>query len=158
MVAEHDPGQEDTELGPLAVKVEWLIANKWPAGRQPPKTNGDVVKAIAEVTGVELNKTTIWKLRIGKIANPTLKTMQLLREFFRLPSIGYFDDGETAEQIAGDVALQALLSENGIGSAVLRTLAELSPDGRATVTDMIDSIARRERERAESGTAGQKSK
>lgn len=152
-VSEPDTKQTDDGPRSLAEKIEWLIANAWPPGRSSPNTNDDVAKAVSAVSGEDLTRSTIWKLRTGRGDNPTLKTLKALRVFFRLPDIGYFDDGEGAELAADDAALLALLRENGFGRVALRTLAELSPDGQATVTDMIHSIARRERQRAGGGTS-----
>lgn len=151
-----DAEQGSSEPRTLAAKVEWLIENMWPPGRpaSKTKTNEDVAKAVKEATGEDLTRSTIWKLRAGKNDNPTLKTMKALRVFFRLPSIGYFDDGEGAELEADDAALLALLRDDGVGRPALRALTELSSDGQATVADMIQSISRRERQRAKGGGSG----
>lgn len=145
-------GQEKAGPRTLAEKIEWLIAHKWPAGPPPPKTNDEVVKAIRAATGEDMSRATIWKLRTGRSDNPTLKTLTALRAFFRLPSIGYFDEGEESESIGDQVVLLALLRENGVDRRALRSLAELSPDGRAVIVDMIDSVARREQQRGKPGT------
>jgi len=149
-----DAGRENGDPGSLGTKIEWLIENMWPAGRLPPRTNFDVAKAVSEVSGEDLTRSNVWKLRTGKNDNPTLKTMKALRVFFRLPHIGYFDDGEGAELAADDAALLALLRDDGIGRQPLRALTELSADGQAMVVDMIQSIARRERQRAENDASG----
>lgn len=153
-VTVFDEELERAEPGTLAAKFLWLVVNMWPTNRPRPKTNSDIAEAVTEATGISVDRTTIWKLGKGKGDNPTLKTMKALRIFFGLPSIGYFDDsGEGSELSADDAALLVLLRDDGIGRTALRALAGLSPDGRATVADMIDSIARRERQRTEDGAS-----
>lgn len=136
----------------VAEKTEWLIQHMWPSSQPPPKTNVDVAKAISSVTGEEISHSTVWKLRTGRGDNPTLKTLKALKTFFKLPTIGYFDDGEVAESIGDQVTLLALLRENGISREALRSLVELSPDNRAMIIDMIGTVARREQRRTEGGT------
>jgi transcriptional regulator with XRE-family HTH domain len=135
----------------VAEKVEWLIQNMWPVDQPPPKTNVDTAKAISSATGEEMSHASIWKLRTGRTDNPTLKTLKALRAFFKIPSIGYFDDGEAAESVDDQVTLLALLRK-GIGLDVLRRLAELSPDNREMVVGMIDTVARREQRGREDST------
>jgi hypothetical protein len=138
----------------LAEKVEWLIQHMWPADQPPPNTNVEIAKAISSVTHEDISHSGVWKLRTGRGGNPTLKTLTALKVFFKLPTIGYFDEGEEAEQIGDQVALLALLREKGVSGASLRALAELSPDSREMIIDMIENVARREQRRAEGGTPG----
>jgi hypothetical protein len=133
----------------LAEKVEWLIQHMWPADAPPPKTNADAAAAITAATGEELSSTAIWKLRTGRGDNPTLKTLTALARFFKVP-VGYFGEGEEGESLGDQLALLAMLREKGITRAALRSLGDLSSEGRQVITDMIESVARMERQRAES--------
>lgn len=146
-------GRDDRGPATVAEKVEWLIQHMWPADQPPPKTNVETARAISSATGEDISHASIWKLRTGRSDNPTLKTLRALRTFFKIPSIGYFDDGEAAEPAGDQVTLLALLRK-GVGPDVLRRLAELSPDSREMIIDMIDNVARREQRRAEGGTPG----
>lgn len=144
----------------LGEKVRWLIDHKWPPGVEVRRrksdgviSNASVIKAISEVTGETLDRSTVWKLREGRNANPQLKTLRAFRIFFKLPSIGYFDDTEDAELINDLTVLRTLLEDKGIPLEVLRSLAELPPDDREVVTEMIRSLARRQ-QRAESSPPG----
>jgi transcriptional regulator with XRE-family HTH domain len=141
-----DVPPESVELGPrsLGEKVEWLIQHMWPTDQPHPKTNNDVARAITAVTGEDVSGTSVWKLRTGRSANPTLKTLTALATFFKVP-IGYFGEDEKSESIADQVALLALMREEGISSVALRSLANLSVGGRQVISDMIETIARRER-------------
>lgn len=147
----------------LAEKVEWLINHKWPSDVQVRMntegvaSNGSVVKAISEASGETLDRSTVWKLRGGLNDNPKLKTLKAFRVFFGLPTIGYFDDTEEAELINDLTVLLTLLNDKGIPPEVLRLLAELPPDDREVVTEMIKSLARRQQQRAESSAPGPQS-
>lgn len=52
-----------------------------------------------------------------------------------------------AESIGGQVALLTLLRDSGITGTALRSLADLSPESREMIAEMIASAAKRERKR-----------
>ena len=83
--------QQGGPAGPLAEKPELLIRHGWPKTVPAPKTNADTAAAIAAATGTELSPTTIWKLRTGRIYDPTLTTLSALARFFDV-SLSYFSD------------------------------------------------------------------
>ncbi|MBV9451095.1 MAG: hypothetical protein JO345_34930 [Streptosporangiaceae bacterium] len=141
-------GDQDRAGRTLAEKVEWLIQHMWPADASPPKTNADAAAAITAATGEELSSTAIWKLRTGRGDNPTLKTLTALARFFGVP-VGFFGEGEEAESLGDQAALLVMLREKGVTRAALRSLGDLSSEGRQMITDMIESVARMERQRAE---------
>lgn len=151
--AEPEPGQGESAPRTLAEKVEWLIRHMWPPGRPPETANAGVARAITAVTGEEISSSSVWKMRTGRGDNPTLGTLTALSEFFGVP-LGYFGQGEEAESAADQAALLALLREDGISRAALRSLAGLSPDGRAMIADMIAAVARREQRGTGGGTPG----
>jgi transcriptional regulator with XRE-family HTH domain len=143
-----DPGGEEgggPALGTLAQRVEWLIRNRWPgdAPRPSKDQNDEIAAAITAVTGDDISNTTVWKLRTGRADNPTLKTLGTLSKFFRVP-IGYFGEGEEAEDVAGQVALLTLLRDSGVTGTALHSLAGLSPGSRQMIIEMIASAARME--------------
>lgn len=139
------PESAEQRTRSLGEKIEWLIQHMWPTDQPHPKTNEDVAQAITAVTGENLSGTSVWKLRTGRSSNPTFKTLTALATFFKVP-IGYFGEGEKSEAIADQVALLALMREEGISSVALRSLANLSVGGKQVISDMIESIARREQQ------------
>jgi hypothetical protein len=139
-------GPDDVPGPTLGEKIEWLIRHRWPDGSVAPATNADVALSITAATGEELSSTGIWKLRTGRGDNPTLKTLTALATFFSVP-IGFFGVDEDAAILGDQAALAALLREKGVSRDSLRTLTDLSPAGRRMVEDMIESVARMERER-----------
>lgn len=132
--------------GSLGERIEWLIANRWPAEVPLPQTNNGIGQAITAATGEKVSGANIWNLRTGRSVNPTLKTLAALSRFFRVP-LGYFGEAEEADSAGGQVALQALLQDSGITGTALRSLAGLSPESRQMIAEMITSAAKRERKR-----------
>ena len=139
-------GATDQAGRTLAERIEWLVQNMWPADPPPPRTNTDVAEAITAVTGEEISSTGFWKLRTGRGANPTLKTLTSFTQFFKVP-IGFFgDDPEQAEEIGDNLALLILLRDKGVTRKQLRSFAGLSSKSRRMILDLIDSAARIEQQ------------
>ena len=148
-----DPPQPDLAASPtgtLAERIEWLIRNRWPAGAQEPKTNVEIAAAIQAATGEKISGANFWKLRSGRADNPTLRTIEALSSFFRVP-VGFFGEGKEAELIGDQVALLTLLRESGITGTALRSLVDMSPESRQMIAEMIASVARREGQRGGEG-------
>jgi transcriptional regulator with XRE-family HTH domain len=140
-------GPKVPALGSLGERIEWLIANRWPADVPLPQTNNGIGTAITAATGEKVSGANIWNLRTGRSVNPTLKTLAALAKFFRVP-LGYFsDDPEEAESSGGQVALLTLLNDSGITGTALRSLVDLSEESRTMIAEMIASAAKRERKR-----------
>jgi len=141
-------GEMDHAGQTLAARIEWLIQHMWPKDAPPPKTNLDAAAAITAATGEELSSTGIWKLRTGRGANPTLRTLNSLALFFKVP-IGYFgEEHELAEASSDELAIMVLLREKGISGADLRSLVSLSSDSRELIVDIIHGAARIEERRS----------
>ncbi|WP_147268351.1 helix-turn-helix domain-containing protein [Spongiactinospora rosea] len=134
-------------FGSLADKINWLIDHMWPPDVALAASDAEVASALRRVTGEDISRSTIWKLRTNRQPNPTLKTLKTLATFFKVP-IGYFDDGDEAERIESQLALLAVMRDGGVDNATLRTLADLSPEGRRMISEMITSAARMEQRRA----------
>jgi transcriptional regulator with XRE-family HTH domain len=140
-------GAKAPALGSLGERIEWLIANRWPADAPVPQTNNDIGAAVTAATGEKVSGANIWNLRTGRSVNPTLKTLAALAKFFGVP-IGYFSENqEEAESIGGQVALLTLLRDSGITGTALRSLVDLTPESREMIAEMIASAAKRERKR-----------
>jgi transcriptional regulator with XRE-family HTH domain len=122
--------------GTLAQRIEWLIANRWPPDAPPPTSNTAAAGAISAATGEELSHTALWKLRTGRSANPTLKTITALAAFFGVPP-AYLTAGPEADDIAGQLALLIQLRDLGITGAALQALADMPEESRRAVLEII---------------------
>ena len=131
----------------LADKINWLIHHMWPREIEVAKSDAEISAALQRVTKEEISRSTLWKLRTGRQPNPTLRTLKALAAFFRVP-IGYFGDDEQAERIEEQLTLLALMRDGGIGNATLRTLVDLSPEGKRMIGEIIASTARKEQDRS----------
>jgi transcriptional regulator with XRE-family HTH domain len=136
-----------TDPGSLGEKVEWLLRHRWPEGRARVESDRDIAQAISEATGNDYSHSLIWKLRTGRSDNPTRKVLAALAEFFQVP-FGYFGDDEEAAAAREQLDALAVVREAGLGRESLRLLASMSPEGRESVADMIETVARGEKRRA----------
>ncbi|MBO0803221.1 MAG: hypothetical protein J2P25_09125 [Nocardiopsaceae bacterium] len=148
MDADEPQEKGKPELRPINKKIAWLIRHMWPADQPPAESDRDVARVISEATGEKMSYSLIWQLRTGRAANPTFKVLTALSSFFGVP-VGYFDDGEQGESIQEQLDALAVMKEAGMSRASLRMLAGMSAEGRESVADMIETVARRERRRAE---------
>ncbi|WP_202451996.1 MULTISPECIES: hypothetical protein [unclassified Streptomyces] len=82
-------------------------------------------------------------LRTGKRDNPTKRRLEALAQFFQVPPAYFFDDEQSAK-LDEEIALPGALREAGVRSIALRTV-NLSVDGQAVISDMVEAIARREK-------------
>jgi transcriptional regulator with XRE-family HTH domain len=107
-------------------------------------SNEEVARACREATGESFSATYLWQLRTGRRDNPTKRHLEALAQFFGVPVRYFFDDAEGAE-IAKELELLGALRDAEVRSVALRAV-NLSPEGFGTISDMIDVIARRERD------------
>ncbi|WP_405590202.1 XRE family transcriptional regulator [Streptomyces sp. NBC_01190] len=127
--------------GTLAAKVERLFdVVRRPDGER--YTNEQVAQACRDSTGESFSTTYLWQLRTGKRDNPTKRHLEALAQFFQVPPAYFFDDEQSAK-LDEEIALLGALREAGVRSIALRTV-NLSVDGQAVISDMVEAIARRE--------------
>ncbi|MFD9125944.1 XRE family transcriptional regulator [Kitasatospora sp. NPDC059571] len=116
-----------------------------------PHSNEEVARACREASGESFSATYLWQLRTGRRDNPTKRHLEALARFFEVPVAYFFEDGQS-ERIAEELALLGALRDAGVREVALRAVT-LSPDGLGTISDMIEAIARREREAGTSRSA-----
>jgi transcriptional regulator with XRE-family HTH domain len=132
---------EEPTPSSLAAKLDKLFRIVRAAG-QAEYTHQAVADAIRRDQGVAISHTYVWQLRTGRRDNPTLQHLTAIAKFFGVP-VSYFLDEEQAAQIDRDLELLTAIKEVGVAEIALRT-ADLSPDSRDTVGDMIMKIWRLE--------------
>jgi transcriptional regulator with XRE-family HTH domain len=74
----------------------------------------------------------------GKQTNPTKAVLELLAEFFRVPTAYFFDDA-MATRLGAELELVAALRDAGVRDLALR-VAGLDDDARQAVLAMIDAL------------------
>ncbi|AUG75146.1 XRE family transcriptional regulator [Kitasatospora sp. MMS16-BH015] len=142
------------EGGSLAARIERLFQ----IVRRPngdAYSNEEVARACREASGESFSTTYLWQLRTGRRDNPTKRHLEALAQYFEVPPAYFFEDGP-ADRIAEELTLLGALRDAGVREVALRAVT-LSPDGLGTITDMIEAIARREREAAERQRTEQRS-
>jgi transcriptional regulator with XRE-family HTH domain len=114
-----------------------------------PYSHEEVARACREATGESFSATYLWQLRTGRRVNPTKRHLEALAQFFDVPVVYFFDD-EQGAAVARELELLGALRDAGVRSVALRAV-NLSPEGVGTISDMIDVIARRERDAHDAG-------
>ncbi|RZS44487.1 helix-turn-helix protein [Herbihabitans rhizosphaerae] len=101
-MAHAEPGGSPP-LKSLSEQLNRLFEVRRPAERPDrPHTNRDVVTA-CKAAGWELSESHLSELRRGVKANPTLRTLRAIADFFEVP-VGYFTDPAVAEEVERDLA------------------------------------------------------
>ncbi|MFD0410174.1 XRE family transcriptional regulator [Kitasatospora sp. NPDC127116] len=124
----------------LAEKIETLFRTVRRPNREQ-YSNEDVARACREATGETFSATYLWQLRTGRRDNPTKRHLEALARFFQVSPAYFFDD--RSEEILAELALLEALRDAGVRNMALRAV-ELSPEALDTVSDVIETIARRE--------------
>jgi transcriptional regulator with XRE-family HTH domain len=123
----------------LAARLEQLFREIRPSSESKrPYSNEEVASAVG-VSGAYLSA-----IRKGTRTNPSHEVLAGLAQFFGV-KISYFLDDLVAEQTEAEIALARVMGNNGVRTLALRAL-ELSPQGLAAVTDMIEQVLRSDRE------------
>ncbi|MFJ9445995.1 XRE family transcriptional regulator [Kitasatospora sp. NPDC101235] len=137
---------EEAGTWTLADRIDRLFLTVCrPDGEQ--YTHEEVARACREATGETFSATYLWQLRHGRRDNPTKRHLEALAKFFQVPVTYFFDDAR-GDEIAKEIAFLGALRNAGVRNVALRAV-NLSPDGLDTVSDIIDTIARREQLRSQ---------
>lgn len=139
---ESASASQDPSASTLADKIDALFRVVRRPNREP-YSHEEVARACREATGESFSATYLWQLRTGRRDNPTKRHLEALAQFFDVP-VGYFFDDEQGAAITKELELLGALRDAGVRSMALRAV-NLSPEGAATISDMIDVLARRER-------------
>jgi transcriptional regulator with XRE-family HTH domain len=112
----------------LALKLERLFEEK-------RKLNGKRYTPTEVLAGTQgyITRVYLWKLRNGRMSNPSLRVIQALANFFKIDPTYFFESDTTK--------LQQLLDQyNGLVYQIAQRSAELNPEEQHAVLLMIDSI------------------
>jgi transcriptional regulator with XRE-family HTH domain len=122
----------------LAQKLEDLVRTVHEPGRGPYSTR-EIADAINRRHGEQvISHSTVANLLSGKQTNPTKAMLELLAEFFRVPTAYFFDDAVSA-RLGAELELVAALRDAGVRDLALR-VAGLDDDARQAVRTMIDAL------------------
>ncbi|MEV6304754.1 helix-turn-helix domain-containing protein [Actinoplanes sp. NPDC051861] len=118
----------------IAEKLDRLFR----ATGRPEPSYMAVAEAIRAGQGVPISHTYIWQLRTGRRDNPTVQHLTALATYFGVP-VAYFLDDETTARVDRQLDLLRALSEAGVTEMALRA-ADVSPSGRAAISELIQRV------------------
>jgi transcriptional regulator with XRE-family HTH domain len=128
-----EPGERSTPRT-LPEKIDYLIRHVHPRDRKP-YTHPEIAEATGLSTGL------LSALRSGKNTNPTKDTLERLARFFGVPEAFFFDD-QTADQVAAQIGLAAVLRDAGIAHVAARMvgLSQGSLDAVWSMTEQLRKL------------------
>lgn len=129
------------KLSSFAEKLDYLFKHMHPRGRGEYSYR-EVAGGIERAGGPTISPTYLMYLRKGERTNPSLHHLEAIATFFGV-SPAYFLDDEAAERVAQEVRLLAALRDAGVRQVALRA-SELSTEGLAAITRMVEEVHRRE--------------
>lgn len=126
----------------LATRLDHLFESVRPDGARGRRyTNDEVAAAIRDSTpGIRVSGAYLSALRTGAKKNPSTELLCALARFFGV-SASYFLDEETAERTDAEIALAQFANNHGVRNLALRAL-ELSPEGLAAVSQIVEQVLR----------------
>ncbi|MGW5679618.1 helix-turn-helix domain-containing protein [Streptomyces sp. NPDC003860] len=127
--------------GRLAAKLDRLFEIVHPRDRGPysPK---EVSEALERHHGLKVSHTYVWQLRTGRRDNPTLRHLEAIAAFFKVPVAYFLDDAVTAEYDR-QLDVLAALRDTRAQSILMRSVG-LSDQGAEAVLAVLDEVRRRE--------------
>ncbi len=135
-MAQHDGG-----LPGLTAQLERLFNTvPQPDGRRL-WTNEEAAAAMTR-GGVPTSAAYLSQLRTGKRDNPSARHLAAVAQLFEVP-VDYFFNADVASRIDADLALVMAFRDAGVHKIALRAHG-LSPEGLATVGQMVDYIRQHE--------------
>jgi transcriptional regulator with XRE-family HTH domain len=126
----------------LAEKLERLFQTVHPVGR-PPFSNAEVATALEHGGGPTVSATYLWQLRKGLRANPTKVHLEALARFFGVNPSYFFDESSVAD-IEGQLALLAVLRDDGVRAIALRS-SGLSEGSLQAIQGIVENVRRLEK-------------
>lgn len=115
----------------FSARLNRLIETVHPRWRGP-YTDNEIAAAIG------VSRDYIAQLRKGLRTNPTMRVIQALADFFKVP-VTYFFPGQQADRIDLGLLLLAVLREAGVRGFAAR-VDDLSDDSRQVIAEMVEEL------------------
>ncbi|WP_370420636.1 XRE family transcriptional regulator [Streptomyces sp. QH1-20] len=126
----------------LPDKLDRLVAMVTPDGETPHYK--EIARSINEAAGERvISSSYIWKLHKGEATNPRLRHLEVLAQYFDVPT-EYFLNDDVADRVDEQLKLLSLLKTGAVRNLALR-VGELSPESLRTINGMIDRLHALER-------------
>ncbi|WP_340562819.1 XRE family transcriptional regulator [Streptomyces sp. GSL17-111] len=141
-------------LPTLAARLNRLFETIRPEGpRGRTYTNDEVALSVKESNPhIRVGGAYLSALRTGTKKNPSTELLAALARFFGVPA-SYFLDEATAVQTDAELALAQVAHNLGVRKLALRAL-ELTPEGLAAVTRIVEHVLDGDIEGTDTGRPG----
>ncbi|GAA4664856.1 hypothetical protein GCM10023347_16180 [Streptomyces chumphonensis] len=141
-------------LPTLAARLNRLFGTIRPEGpRGRTYTNDEVALSVKESNPhIRVGGAYLSALRTGTKKNPSTELLAALARFFGVPA-SYFLDEATAVQTDAELALAQVAHNLGVRKLALRAL-ELTPEGLAAVTRIVEHVLDGDIEGTDTGGPG----
>jgi transcriptional regulator with XRE-family HTH domain len=96
-------------------------------------------REVAGLAGGAVSSTTIWKVRTGKIANPSQKTIQALSTAFGVPVRFFFDQDVTPDDLP---QYRSEYRSEKMAEQIALRASDLDENGKQAILDMINYVRR----------------
>ncbi|TJZ44218.1 hypothetical protein FCH28_31455 [Streptomyces piniterrae] len=116
-----------------------LITALYPDERKRPGY-AKLAREIGETTGGAISGTYLWELATGRKRNVTLEQLDVLAQFFDVPS-EYFLNDDVAERVNSQLKLLGALRDTRVRNLALRAEG-LSPQTLDVLLTMVDEARR----------------
>ena len=128
----------------FADRLNRLFDTVYPPGRGP-HTSAEVIVAL-KAEGVTMSAPYLSQLRSGNRTNPSMATMAVLANFFRIKP-AYFTDDEYYEKLDRELSWLATMRDDGV-RRVAMAVADLSTQGRREIAERAEQLRRAEQDGA----------
>ena len=126
----------------FADRLNRLFDTVYPPGRGP-HTSAEVIVAL-KAEGVTMSAPYLSQLRSGNRTNPSMATMAVLANFFRIKP-AYFTDDEYYEKLDRELSWLATMRDDGV-RRVAMAVADLSTQGRREIAERAEQLRRAEQQ------------
>ena len=128
----------------FAERLNRLFDTVYPPGRGP-HTSAEVIVAL-KAEGVTMSAPYLSQLRSGNRTNPSVATVVVLANFFRIKP-DYFTDDAYYEKLDNELSWLAAMRDDGVRHIAMAVSA-LSAEGRREIAERVEQLRLAEQHRA----------
>lgn len=122
----------------LAEKLNYLFSMVTPEDKDREYSVREAAARMREL-GTDISPSHLSELRRGIKANPTLRTLKGLADFFQIPVTYFFDDGSVADEVAAELELRVAMRDAAVRDVAFR-ITGLPEQHRAAIYRLLTGV------------------